>query len=152
MGQRWLALAVAAMAITAGCSFGRRCIVSEAEAATLAPFIMPGPADIGRTYRMQGLLLAGWEESFIYAAAPGEPIEGPNEMRYCFRINDPCVRKIIQGLPRPSSPLPAGYSHGGRVDAVVEYLGQSSNSDCWLGEVRIVGIISVSPLQIQAPR
>jgi hypothetical protein len=152
MRRRWLALIVAVMPILAGCSFGRRCIVSEADATKLAPFIMPGPADIGRTYRMHGLLLTGWEESFIYAAGPGEQLTGPNEMRYCFRIVDPCVRKTIQRLPRPPSPLPAGYSHGGLVDVVVEYLGNSSNSDCWLGEVRIVGIISVRPLEAQVLR
>ncbi|MCX6558658.1 MAG: hypothetical protein NTW95_14705 [Candidatus Aminicenantes bacterium] len=152
MRWRWLALAFAVMPILAGCSFSRRCIVSETDAAKLAPFIMPGPADIGRTYRMRGLLLTSWEEAFIYAADPGEQLEGPNEMRYCFRIDDPCVRRAIQRLTKPSSPLLARYWHGGSVDAVVEYLGKSSNSDCWLGEVRIVRIISIRPLAARVRR
>ena len=58
-------------------------------------------------------------------------------MRYCFRIDDSCVWKTIRRLAKPSSPL--------AVDVVVEFLGDSSNSDCWLGEVRIVGIIAVRP-------
>ena len=60
MRQRWLALAVVLLPIFAGCSFGHRCFVSETDAAGIAPFVMSGTADVGRTYRMRGVLLAGW--------------------------------------------------------------------------------------------
>ena len=109
----------------------------ETDATKLAPFIMPGPADIGRTFRMRGLLLSDWEEALFTRPVPASSSKARMIMRYCFKIDDSCVWKTIRRLAKTSSPLAAGI----RVDVVVEFLGESANSDCWLGEVRIVGII-----------
>jgi hypothetical protein len=135
----------------AGCAPGRSGLVPETDATGLAPFIMPGPAEIGRTFRLQGFLLQGWEEAYIVAAAPGETLAGPNEMRYCFKCANPRVWRTLRRLMKAKPAYGSGYSLAGNVDVVVEYLGKSANSDCWLGEVRIIGIVSASPRKLVRP-
>lgn len=130
----------------AGCSSGRRAIVQEAEAAGLAPFIMPGKADIGRFFRMRGFLQQGSEEAYVCAALPDGPPTGPNEMRYCFQCSSPAVWRALRRRLK-AAPPGSGYTLAGVVDVVVEYLGKSANSDCWLGEVRIVGVIPAATME-----
>ncbi len=129
--------------LTACTSMGS-CWIPEKLAEDYEILALPESAGIGELYFVEGVYQAGAGFSILDIGARLDLEESPlfTLFDYCVRIEDSCREVLRKRADLPGDFIDI-YSRYGYIRAIARYAGDFNQSDCLLGRIEIVHLVSV---------
>jgi hypothetical protein len=139
--------------LASGCSASNPCLISPQEASSVAALSLDIKDESETPYRVTGLLRARFESSTLipqFISPSMGDLEKFSFLKYCVRTTDEC-RKALRKRSRATGVHRKEFAYYALVDVLVHFEGESTESDCTLGQIRVIRVISSGPARSDLP-